>query len=124
MGKEAKREHQTEPWMQDGRNILDSRGWTLASAQFPDDARRIVAAINAVQGIPTDALESWSVNVIGAPIESPAAGGAGPSDGSDSLPNERRVGSRRHGDRRESHHTLSIFGAGPHREGEGGKDSR
>jgi len=68
MGTRDKQEHQPEPWTQDGRYILDASGWTLASARFPDDARRIIAAVNSVQGIPTDALESWVVNVIGEPV--------------------------------------------------------
>src|SRR5438477_491329 len=68
MGTKDKQEHQPEPWTQDGRYILDASGWTLASARFPGDARRIIAAVNSVQGIPTDALESWVVNVIGEPV--------------------------------------------------------
>ena len=67
MGTKDKQEHQPEPWTQDGRYILDASGWTLASARFPGDARRIIAAVNSVQGIPTDALESWVVNVVGEP---------------------------------------------------------
>src|SRR6266542_2007996 len=59
--------HQPEPWSQEGRYILDAGQWTLASTKFPADARRIVAAVNAVRGIPTDALESWVINVIGDP---------------------------------------------------------
>ena len=110
--------------MQDGRYILDASGWTLASTRFPADARRIVAAINAVQGIPTDALESWSVNVIGEPIERADAAGR-PGGASEAFPNERRTGKRRHGDRRASRPELRIFGTEPaFREDEGGKDSQ
>lgn len=97
--------------MQDGRYILDASGWTLASARFPADARRIVAAINAVQGIPTDALESWTVNVIGEPIERvDAAGRAGQGDAPEPFPNEHRLSERRRGDRRASRPELRIFG--------------
>lgn len=98
-----KPEHQPEPWTQNGRYILDASGWTLASTRFPADARRIVAAINAVQGIPTDALESWVVNVV---AESP--------DLSETVlvyENDRRRGERRHGDRRASRPEISIFGS-------------
>jgi hypothetical protein len=98
----TKPEHQPEPWSQDGRYILDASGWTLASARFPADARRIVAAINAVQGIPTDALESWVVNVVG---EAGAAEKAAPA-----VENDRRRGERRHGDRRASRPEIRIFG--------------
>ena len=97
----TKSEHQPEPWTQDGRYILDASGWTLASARFPADARRIVAAINAVQGIPTDALESWVVNVVG---ES-AAEKTVPA-----LVNDRRQGERRRGDRRAARPEIRIVG--------------
>ena len=68
MGTKDKQEHQPEPWTQDGRYILDASGWTLASARFPGDARRIIARRQLRPGIPTDALESWVVNVIGEPL--------------------------------------------------------
>jgi hypothetical protein len=124
MGKHARQDHQPEPWMQDGRYILDASGWTLASARFPADARRIVAAINAVQGIPTDALESWIVNVIGEPIErADAAGRAGQGDAPEPFPNEHRLGERRHGDRRASRPGLRILGAeSSYRQDEEGND--
>jgi hypothetical protein len=125
MGTKDKQEHQPEPWMQDGRYILDASGWTLASARFPGDARRIIAAVNSVQGIPTDALESWVVNVIGEPVgraegDRRLAGGAL----LEPTVNERRVGERRHGDRRSSRPELRVFGSTPvYQEDEGGKDS-
>jgi hypothetical protein len=126
MGTKDKQEHQPEPWTQDGRYILDASGWTLASARFPGDARRIIAAVNSVQGIPTDALESWVVNVVGEPVgradvDRRRAGG-GPSE---PVPNERRVGERRHGDRRSSRPELRVFGSMPvYQEDEGGKGSQ
>lgn len=112
MGIKDKQEHQPEPWIQEGRYIQDASGWTLASTRFPADARRIIAAINAVQGIPTDALESWVVNVIGEPVGR-ADVGDGPSEGGDasgSSPDERRMGERRRGDRRASRPDIRIFG--------------
>lgn len=124
MGTKDKQEHQPEPWTQDGRYILDASGWTLASARFPGDARRIIAAVNSVQGIPTDALESWVVNVVGEPV--------GRVDGDrraaavglpEPVPNERRRGERRHGDRRSSRPDLRVFGSTPiYQEDEGIKD--
>jgi hypothetical protein len=99
-----KSEHQPEPWTQDGRYILDASGWTLASTRFPADARRIVAAINAVQGIPTDALESWVVNVVGE-----AAGPAKTPPPSVAI--ERREHERRRGDRRTARPQIRIFGS-------------
>lgn len=126
MGTKDKQEHQPEPWTQDGRYILDASGWTLASARFPGDARRIIAAVNSVQGIPTDALESWVVNVIGEPVggadvDRRAVGRGLPEP----VPNERRLGERRHGDRRSARPELRVFGSNPvYQEDEGGKDSQ
>lgn len=53
--------HQPEPWSQEGQFILSASGWRLAKAVFEDDARRIAAAINDTQGIPTVALEAGFV---------------------------------------------------------------
>ncbi len=109
MVREEKQDHHPEPWMQDGCDILDASGWTLASARFPADARRIVAAINAVRGIPNDALESWSVNVIGEPAAAAAAAGDRlESSPAENFPNDRRVGERRRGERRTRPH-IRIF---------------
>ena len=112
MGTKDTQDHQPEPWMQNGRDILDASGWTLASARFPADARRIIAAINAVQGIPTDALESWVVNVIGEPADRAGVAGreAGTGEAPGDVANERRMGKRRRGDRRASGPQLRIFG--------------
>ena len=109
MGRQARQDHQPEPWAQHGREILDATGWTLGSARFPADARRIVAAINAVQGIPTDALESWFENVIGeTPGALVAAGDRTPSSVSELLSDDRRSNDRRRGDRREARSRLGI----------------
>jgi len=114
---ENKPEHQPEPWTQNGRYILDASGWTLASARFPADARRIVAAINAVQGIPTDALESWVINVVGEPT--------GADRNAAAIENERRRSERRRGDRRSSRPEIRIYGSEAKvRENENGEGSR
>ena len=111
MASQEKQHHQPEPWTQDGRYILDANGWTLASTRFPADARRIVAAINAVQGIPTDALESWFVNVIGEPAGVAVTAGDRPESSlAEPFPGDRRLAERRHGDRRETRPRLRIFG--------------
>lgn len=111
MVREEKQDHQPEPWMQDGRYILDAGGWTLASTRFPADARRIVAAINAVQGIPTDALESWFVNVIGEPAGAAVAARNRPgSSPAETYPDNRRVGQRRRGERRATRPQIRILG--------------
>ena len=51
------REHAAEPWQQDGRYIRDAFGAIVVRGRSVADARRIVAAINGVRGIPTEALE-------------------------------------------------------------------
>jgi hypothetical protein len=105
MRRHESREHQPEPWTQDGRYVLDASGWTLASTRFPADARRIVAAVNAVQGIPTESLESWSDNVIGEPAQAlVAAGDRSESPDLEIFPEDRRANNRRHGDRRGARH--------------------
>ena len=120
MARKERQTHQSEPWIQNGRYILDASGWTLASTRYPDDARRIVAAVNAVKGIPTDALESWSEHVIGGP-------GARQPESADLevLPEDRRSSERRRGDRRASRPAPRVPGVEPAaREGEEGTDSR
>lgn len=99
-------EHGREPWMQDGRYIRDADRNILVRAKTPADARRIVAAINAVQGIPTEALESWNVQVLSDPGLDP--GFDVEFDFDDVLPvtavmpPEARVFERRTTDRRRS----------------------
>jgi len=50
--------HQPEPWTYEGHFILSASRWRLAKTILEADARRIVAAVNDVQGIPTVALEA------------------------------------------------------------------
>jgi hypothetical protein len=51
--------HAREPWEQQGRYIRDAEGRIVVRGRTAADARRIVAAINATRGIPTEALEGW-----------------------------------------------------------------
>jgi len=123
MARAEKQDHRREPWKQDGRDVLDASGWTLASTHSSDDARRIVAAINAVQGIPTDALESWFVNVIGEPT-GVAVDARDRPEPAETLADDRRLGERRRGERRETGPRIDILGgptlAGDQGEGESG----
>ena len=64
MAARSKEQHQPEPWTYDGRAIVNSAGWTLAKTIFEADARRIVAAVNDVLGIPTAALEAGFIREI------------------------------------------------------------
>lgn len=92
--------YRREPWSWEGRNILDSTGDPVATTADPEDARRIVAAVNAVQGMPTEALESWTVEIISDPtLELDADSDF---EGPEAYPNDRRARQdRRRADRRE-----------------------
>src|SRR5262245_10735803 len=58
MGGWDEEKHQPEPWTADGRHIVSATGWRLAKTVLLTDARRIAAAVNDTQGIPTAALEA------------------------------------------------------------------
>lgn len=53
--------HRLGPWKSKGRQVLNSRGQVIAEASHMADARRISAAINSVEGIPTLLLENGFV---------------------------------------------------------------
>ncbi len=53
--------HSPEPWKQAGPYIRDANGEIVVRGKTPEDARRIVAAINATREIPTEALERWFI---------------------------------------------------------------
>ena len=55
-------------WNHSGQIIVDSAGKPVAAARSEEDARRIAAAINTVYGMPTEALEAWSVGRILDPV--------------------------------------------------------
>ena len=65
------------------------------------EARRFVAAINAVAGMSTDALEAWTTGVVNDPIQDLAAELAAMIEFVP-HPNERRHGERRQIDRRRA----------------------
>jgi hypothetical protein len=50
-------EYQPAPWFHDGSRILNSSFRALGTVAFPSDARRIVACVNACEGLPTVVLE-------------------------------------------------------------------
>jgi hypothetical protein len=102
-----------EPWQSRGSDIYDASGRLLATTIEPADARRIVAAVNAVSGIPTDALEGWSG--LAAPVHLKAVDGISEipdefrEDAEDAIDRfihdrrmcpDRRVTDRRRGERR------------------------
>ncbi len=112
--------HQPEPWAVEGRqHLVSATGWRLAKAVLAADARRIVAAINDTQGIPTAALEAGFIRDLlelrvwpravwesqGTRLQVVNAADVflhEPLDPPDAFAFDRRVGDRRRGERRRS----------------------
>jgi hypothetical protein len=119
MAARSKEQHQPEPWTSDGRAILNSAGWTLAKTIFEADARRIVAAVNDVLGIPTAALEAGFIREILVPRpESTSAFSIRVHplsrdvvDTADFFIHDRRLGERRRGDRRRGERRQGVAAA-------------
>jgi hypothetical protein len=113
-------QHQPEPWSSDGRSIQNSTGWTLAKTIFEADARRIVAAVNDVLGIPTAALEAGFIREILVPRPESTSEVTirihplpqGPVDPAEFFIHDRRVSERRSGDRRRGERRRGVS-AGP-----------
>src|SRR5215469_13353461 len=113
-------QHQPEPWDYDGRAILNAAGWTLAKTIFEADARRIVAAVNDVFGIPTAALEAGFIREILVPRPEATSDFTirihplpqGPIDPAEFFIHDRRVGERRQGERRRGERRRGVS-AGP-----------
>ena len=79
MAARGREQHQPEPWKSDGRSIVNASGWVLAKTIFESDARRIVAAVNDVLGIPTAALEAGFIREILVPRPESPQGPADPA---------------------------------------------
>jgi len=105
---QAKDQHQPEPWDYECRSIRNASGWTLAKTIFEADARRIVAAVNDVLGIPTAALEAGFIREILVPRPESTTDFTIrihplpqlPFDPADVFIHDRRVGERRKAERR------------------------
>lgn len=87
-------------WGHHGQIVLDEEGKPAAAARSEEEARRIAAAINTVYGMPTEALEAWTVGRILDPVndlleEIESVVAPPPAE-------ERRRGDRRRGDTRRS----------------------
>ncbi len=55
-------EYTEGPWEQEtphGHLVIDRAGNLVADCARPEDARRIVACVNACEGISTEQLDSW-----------------------------------------------------------------
>ena len=116
MAARSKEQHQPEPWTYDGRAIVNSAGWTLAKTIFEADARRIVAAVNDVLGIPTPALEAGFIREILVPrpettsefsirvhpLPMPVV------DPAEFFIHDRRLAERRRGDRRRGERRRGV----------------
>ena len=85
-------------WTQVDSAVFDGEGHLVARVRSAEDARRIVAAMNFVDCVATDALEGWSVGVISDPVNDLAA--ELESVLLAPVSDERRKGERRLGDRR------------------------
>lgn len=51
-----------------GKAVFEGSGEAIATARNPEEARRIAAALNTAYGIPTEALEAWSIGSIQDPV--------------------------------------------------------
>ena len=121
MAGRGKEQHQPEPWSYEGRAILNSAGWTLAKTIFEADARRIVAAVNDVLGIPTAALEAGFIREILVPRTEEASAVSisfhplprhSVVDAAEFFIHDRRMGGdRRRGERRQGERRRGVAAA-------------
>jgi len=56
-------------WTQLGHAVVDPSGQVAATLRTNEEARRFVAALNAVAGMSTDALEAWTTGVVSDPVQ-------------------------------------------------------
>jgi hypothetical protein len=61
-------EHKFKAFYSVGKAVFDGTGEAVAAAVNPEEARRIAAALNTAYGIPTEALEAWSIGSIQDPV--------------------------------------------------------
>jgi len=88
-----------KPWYAIGRAVFDGSGEAVAAVATVDEARRIAAALNACIGMPTEALEAWSLGTIQDPTNDLLAeleSVLQPPQEDDRRKAERRKGDRRH----------------------------
>ncbi len=95
-----------KPWYAVGRAVFDGTGEAVAAVATVEEARRIAAALNAVVGMPTEALEAWTLGSIQDPMNDLLADlesvlAPPPAD-------ERRQADRRQTDRRRAMTEVRI----------------
>lgn len=98
------------PCYASGRAVFDGGGEAVAAARSEEDARRIAVALNAVVGMPTDALEAWTVGSIQDPVNDLLA--ELESVIAPPAPQDRRRGERRKIDRRRAITEVRLEDAG------------
>ena len=86
-------------WTQIDSAVFDGEGHLVARVRSAEDARRIVAAVNFVDCVSTEALEGWTVGVIADPVNDLAAELESVLLTPES-PADRRKGERRQSERR------------------------
>ncbi len=86
-------------WTRVENAVVDGEGRLVARARSAEEARRIVAAVNFVDCVPTEALEGWTVGVITDPVNDLAAELESVL-WTPNHPADRRKGERRGADRR------------------------
>ena len=96
-------------WTHVDSALFDGEGHLVARARSAEDARRIVAAVNFVDCVSTEALEGWTVGVITDPINDLAAELESVLLTPNS-PADRRRAERRQGDRRQPRTEVRITG--------------
>lgn len=94
-------------WTQIDSAIFNGDGHLIARVRSAGDARRIVAAVNFVDCVPTEALEGWTVGVITDPINDLAAELESVLL-TQPLAADRRRAERRQGDRRRLRTQVRI----------------
>jgi len=95
-------------WTQVDSAVFDGEGNLVARVRSGEDARRVVAAMNFVDCVATEALEGWTVGVISDPINDLAAELESVLLAPDAS--ERRQGERRRTDRRRPATQVRIAG--------------
>ena len=96
------------PWYAVGRAIFSGDGEAVAAARSDEEARRIAVALNAVVGMPTEALEAWTVGSIQDPLNDLLA--ELESVLAPPAADERRKGERRQRDRRRAITEVRVDG--------------
>jgi hypothetical protein len=95
-------------WTQVDSAVFDGEGHLVARLRSSEDARRVVAAVNFVDCVSTEALEAWTVGVISDPINDLAA--ELESVLLAPVESERRKGERRCAERRRLATQVRIAG--------------